>query len=133
MSFLCERCGAEFEELQEYKDHKVDHVQGRVANKSVEELAGIMDAPDMGTPGPTATGEQIQAEPLKPTTKPTKPPWSEPEPITLTYRYDGNCPTCRGAVETLDLEGVADKGKVVVVAWCPACKKKVSQRIVVKL
>jgi hypothetical protein len=138
MSYLCEKCGAEFEELSEYKDHRVNHQLGRIPAKSVEELTGF-EPPEMGVPGPTATGEQITAEPLQPTTAPTKAPWHEPEKLDLVYKYEGECPTCRNQVETLVLDDVLQKGevtiksKVIVVAWCNHCHKKLRQRIVTKL
>lgn len=51
------------------------------------------------------------------------------DPIVLNYQYSGHCPTCKHKVETLVLAGIMDD-KVVAVAWCSTCKKKVNQQIV---
>ena len=134
MAYLCERCGAEFEQRQEYKDHQVDHMMGRAEDKSVEELVGgedvmaepIEETPGeaLGKPGKTATGQKVERE----------KPWSKPRPLNLEYHYDGDCPDCGKAVETLEIDDVLDdKKKQVVVAWCVGCKKKLRQRQVAKL
>ena len=74
-----------------------------------------------------------------------KPPVIE---LNLKYSYEGMCTYCKDTpVETIELEDVIsvkrkfqkeDQGKtvsskVVVVAWCPKCRRKVRQRQVHKL
>jgi hypothetical protein len=147
MSFICEMCGAEFELHNEYKQHKTDHVLGRVPAKAVDELVGgeplkeeVITAPPIIEKPPKG---QYNAPPSSgvPQNAPKAPPlWSAAvqqelkSPPKLTYKYVGRCHTCTTELETLTLEGVAaDRSKVVAVAWCPNCKKQVSQQIVSQL
>jgi DNA-directed RNA polymerase subunit RPC12/RpoP len=132
MPYLCERCGAQFENRREYKEHQTDHMLGRAEEKSVDELVGgedivaepIEETPDLGIPGPTATGQQLEK----------KRPWDKPEQLRLQYKYTGGCPNCGKDVETLEIDDVlADKKKQVVIAWCGHCHKKLRQRQVSKL
>ena len=68
--------------------------------------------------------------------------------LNLRYTYEGMCTYCKDTlVDTIELEDVIsvkrkfqkdDQGKtvnskIVVVAWCPKCKRKVRQRQVYKL
>lgn len=71
----------------------------------------------MGKVDKTATEEYI---------KPTK------TDVTLEYHYSGTH-KCGTQAETIILDDVAGKDKVVAVAWCPTCKEKFRQRITHKL
>ena len=142
-NLLCEKCGAQFVNIQEYREHKVDHALGRVEERSVEQLVG-------GDPTPEEAPQEIIAEPLadnipaKSAKKDEKPPWADQPTVSkdnrkkqgsrLIYKYDGYCNHCGGEVETLEIDGVLeDQKKQIVIAWCPSCKKKLKQRQVLKL
>lgn len=141
-TLLCERCGQTFTDHGTYKQHKTDHQLGKIADKTAEDLArelGGLDplVPPIPNPKPT----QPDAPQPKPKNKPTAP-WQQADTleqrkksaITLVYRYEGYCPKCAGNLETIELDDVADdKKKVVVIAWCGECKKKLRQTIVSKL
>lgn len=138
MSYVCEKCGAQFELRSEYKEHQADHMLGRAEEKPVDELVGGQDIvaepivePAIGQPGPTATEKEIESRPWN-----KEPPMEQRKKIgiSLQYHYDGFCEVCGSAPETLELEGVVpDSSKVVVLAWCPKCKKKLHQRQVLNL
>ena len=132
--WVCEKCGAQFAQRIEYKEHQAAHMTGRAEEKSVEELVGgkdivaepIIEVPDMGIPGPTATEKEIESRPWN-----KEPPLEQRKKVgvSLKYHYEGFCEICGTAPETLELDGVVpDSSKVVTVAWCPKCKKKLHQR-----
>lgn len=117
MPFMCEKCGDEFTDHDQYLEHRTGHITGRIPVKTIEELRGepgpeahepeIIEAPALGVPGPTATEQQFK-------------PWSK-EPIRLTYQYNGSCPKCSRPVKTIVLDKVMPRSKkIVVVAWCEA-------------
>ena len=60
------------------------------------------------------------------------PPEKKKQKIELIYKYIGQCPDCGTEVDTIPLE-MEKKTKVVMVAWCPSCKKSLEQKEVVKL
>ncbi|HHT9145260.1 MAG TPA: hypothetical protein ACFYD4_06195 [Candidatus Wunengus sp. YC61] len=131
-TYLCEKCGHVTWNVDEYKKHKVDHQLGKVT-KFIHPVTGEEldqpkpDAPvDVSKPAPVAPQEAPKPEvPVSVVIK--------PEVLELTYVYKGNCGICRTNVETINLEGVAVKTKTIIVAWCPVCKKNVTQRIVARL
>jgi hypothetical protein len=75
-------------------------------------------------------GHKIDKPQVIPTTPPPTIQIKEKE-LELVYKYIGNCPTCHAPVDTIPLEST--KEKIIVVAWCPACKKNLKQRGVEKL
>lgn len=128
--FVCEKCGAEFVSQEEYRDHKQDHNLGKVKDKDYETLLK-----EQG-------GDDIQAEPVKspaPKQKASRPWVDDMEErkqskIELVYHYEGWCNDCGGELQTITLDDVVDdKNKVVLVAWCKECGKKMRQRTVAKL
>jgi len=67
---------------------------------------------------------------------PPKAPPNAPPKIPLpklTYTWVGNCYSCNTGVETIPLDVDARTKGIIVIAWCPSCKKKLSQRSVAKL
>ncbi len=42
-------------------------------------------------------------------------------PIRLVYKYEGTCEECSGELDTI---GAKVGEKVVMIAYCPACKKQ---------
>ena len=139
-SWLCERCGSEFKTDTEYKQHKIDHMQGRVSDKKIDPIVGPVEeipaeAPEKPVQAPTPD-EKAQAAWNKATPVKTELIIAKPkqEPITLHYAYSGTCPTCSTPVETIPLEVELDKTKkVICVAWCPNEKRNIQQRTVAKL
>ena len=138
MSHKCEACSQVFKTKEEYDEHRVDHMMGRVPDKDVDEMI------DRGTE--EQKHDEIMAEPIveeaplgkvPPTATQThaEKPWVKKEkiPIKLVYKYEGSCEKCEGELDTLEIDAVAEKGKIVVVGWCNACKKQVRQRTVIKL
>lgn len=137
--FKCEKCGQTFNDVNKYRGHRVDHAQGRVQAK-IDQKPQRVEIKSLPTPKRTAaeikeaTVENIVEKPKK------KPPVSPPptvskEKIKLKYKYEGAC-NCGQVVDTLELDGVV-KGEenktVVLLAWCPSCKKQVRQRTTHKL
>src|SRR3990167_9473037 len=66
-TFTCERCTAQLKTDQEYKQHKIDHSLGKIADRKIDPVAGPIE-------------EEI--EPLKPITPPTpeekaQAPWNK--------------------------------------------------------
>lgn len=131
--FVCEKCGRQFANVNEYRQHKIEHTRGVQFDDITQ-------------------GEDIIAEPIKAINedelkaKPGElqevkaPEWAKSTEdrkkagIKLVYHYDGYCSTCASPVETLELDDILeDKKKIVVVAWCSSCKKKLRQRQVLKL
>jgi hypothetical protein len=54
----------------------------------------------------------------------------KPKPIELTYKYIGQCPECRGEVDTIMME----VGKSTrAIAYCVNCRKKLSEKKVKSL
>lgn len=120
-TFLCERCGAEFQGEGEYRQHKVDHSLGKIKDVSINPVTGEEDVePEVAPEGKAA--------------KPTVPPVLAKEevirPIKLKYLYEGRCPECLTPVETIELD-VANHH--VAIAYCPNCKQQRAQREVVSL
>lgn len=119
--WLCERCGHESKTNEEYKTHKVDHMQGRISDKKFDRETGTMEekpAPKKAKfeiPKPSLSAAQIDKDKTK--------------PIKLKYVYEGNC-KCGAKAMTLEV----DIGKVhFVVAHCSKCSKQITQRKVTKL
>ena len=116
-TWICEKCDATFADNQKYKQHKVDHMQGRAVEKRVD----------------LVTGEEIKPPSKRAENKPPKPVVTKKEPskpIKLTYVYQGNCKDCGKSVETLELD-VANKH--IVLAYCTPCHKQWKSREVVVL
>lgn len=126
--YVCEKCQEKFDDAMDYNQHKLDHQNGLLDDYEIDD-AGIVgpakpkvvEAEALGKlpPAGTATGKQLKRP--------------EPKPPMLLYTYTGehNCGT---QLETITLDNVlSDKDKVIVVAWCPDCRVKVTQRTVVKL
>lgn len=123
-SWLCERCGAQFKDNALYKQHRVDHMQGRIPDKKVDPVSGEeiptkKDKPEV-KPVPTQSAAQIKD--------------AKPKKISLKYVFEGNC-ECGAKVDTLELDVGSDNTvrDHVVLAWCQNCKKQLRQRSVKKL
>lgn len=102
-----------------------DEETGAKEFNTLEELQAHQKAFHSGKK-PVESPVEIPAE------KPPEPPIEKSEvpaqkPV-LTYRYEGSC--CGVPLETIPLEMGQ---KVMVVAWCSACKQKKDQREVAKL
>ena len=117
MAFICENCNAEFEQTpkgkQEWLLHRATHKKGTAPTEPKGEKS--MSAKEI---------KQQQAEEQK-TRKPKK--------ATLSYRWEGECPTCFGVLDSIMIEAGQEKGKVVTVAFCTHCKNEVAHRQVDKL
>jgi len=50
-----------------------------------------------------------------------------PTPITLDYKYSGQCPDCRCEVKTLQVKLGND---LIIVCYCLSCDKKITEQIV---
>lgn len=130
-SWLCEKCAAEFKTDAEYKQHKVDHMLGKLTDKKIDPIAGPIEETSAQAPVVASTPQQKAQAPwnsgdVKPTPKLS-------DPIMLKYIYTGTCP-CGAAIETIPLDIDVDKQKkYVVIAWCPVEKKNIQQRMVNKL
>lgn len=72
-------------------------------------------------------------KPKPPVKTPNLPPPPKPEPVKLTYTWIGSCPHCNVPIETIPLDIDARTKSIVVIAWCPSCKKKLEQQEVAKL
>jgi len=156
--WVCERCGAQFEARDEYKAHKLEHMHGNIPDKSVSELMGVEppeplaqadDQPIVADPNIDYSGADGKnpppATPIPPAAKElldqAKAQWNQipdkdkkKQGTKLVYHFEGWCNKCAGEVETLTIDGVVeDQKKQVVIAWCPACKKQLKQRTVIKL
>jgi len=112
MCALCfnEKTGPmEFETEEDYKEHnRKYHPTGEPnVQKPVEKPKITEELPELAKP--------------------------QPQPIQLTYKYIGTCSFCKGEVETIELDVGVKIKEHVCLAWCNNCKKKLSQRKVVKL
>ena len=119
-------CSMEFPSEEEFQAHKDSNHQTK----------GVPLVPPGETVDP-AFIEQVQrieqkkkeeAEQSHPVAadRPELPPSA---PITLTYRYTGQCPDCRREVVTFPMDvKIKDVACHVVVAYCEGCKKQVESR-----
>ena len=108
-TWLCEICGAEPPTLVEYKQHKADHLIGKV----ISEVAAK-----------SSTASKVSSKP--PSLQKT-----DTKPIILIYQYKGDCPKCNREVATLEVDSEGDK--LSVVAYCIFCKKQYNTQKVQKL
>jgi len=117
MSYLCVQCSTEqnpveFEDRASYMDHMREHKEGKIIIAKDKEP----QKPVSGLP------QAVKVEPPKVETPPA--------PLKLGYLWEGQCPDCRGPIDTL----MIDVGtKTVAVAYCNRCKKQKAEKTVVKL
>ncbi len=122
---LCIQCGMEFPNDEVYQKHKSSghKIKGTsILPTSIPESA-------IPTPEFIAQVQQIEQKESE-VEKVSRPTVPDPTPITLTYKYIGQCPTCRNEVTTLELEIKED---YFVSAYCLNCKKQLSNKKVTKL
>lgn len=130
-SFVCEKCGQEFSNQSEYRDHKVDHMLGQAGQRETAEHIG-----DPGTP-PTATEQPTGDAPPKASAQAA--PWQnrledrKNQGLELAYHYRGYCFDCGNEVETITLDDVGGRWKCLVLAYCPECKEQKHKEVVHKL
>lgn len=138
MKVLCMVCPLGTPEIPEenYKKHMEIHggsqAAGRMINQNVPPLPTGVTPSDLPSPEFLQTVAEMDAAKLTP-----KPPVTQPtvkitppaNPIQLTYRYTGNCPTGH-AVATLEMDV---EGKHFVVAYCLAESRQIESREVAKL
>jgi hypothetical protein len=152
---MCERCGEQLKSNVDYLNHKEKHNLGLIPNRTMddiyeeERLAGlppeseaiiadpIIEKPNLrqqATPSPSGNAtDPPDLGKIPSTGTATAAQWRAKKGIALIYKYDGYC-DCGFEVDTLTLDEITDdKKKVVVVAWCNNCKKKLQQRTVTKL
>lgn len=116
MSYLCEACNKEFPKTPQGRNEWLAH-------RATHQNTG------MGTPGKTATGEEVKRSMSAKEIKEKR----TPKPIELTYQWAGECPDCFTPLESLLIQAGQEKGKAVAVAFCSRCKKQVRERVVSKL
>lgn len=109
-TWMCDKCTddegmpMEFKTFEEYGKHNDSHSKVQEPEKVVNESPTILP--------------EVKEERLK---------------TSLVYRWEGQCGECGGQVETIPLDVDKRTNDLVVVCWCPVCKRKVDQRTVVKL
>lgn len=59
------------------------------------------------------------------------PPSKVRKPIVLVYKYEGTCPDCDGRLDTINVD--LKNHKLMVIAYCPFCKKQFTQKEVVPI
>lgn len=124
----CYRCDKTFPKtpkgIMAYRLHKEDHRIGKEVNKIAKKPDIILDI---------HKDKPVVEKPakVKPVIKPDVPKIVpvKPEPIKLTYKYVGNCPTCGSEVDTLEV----DLDKFVIIAYCQSCHKQLRHKPVAKL
>ena len=130
-----------FKTEAEYKSHKVDHMLGRIPDRDVDEMIENDEESNKditAEPILIEKGKEVSKNDLENKQgKIIEAEWNKPKPKDnpprLVYTYEGVC-TCGSDLDTLEIDDVlSDKKKIVVVAWCPSCKKKIRQRQVFKL
>lgn len=119
---ICVQCSQEFPSDDVFQEHKKSgHVtQGR----------------PLVPPGQDVDPELLQQiqriEEKKKDPEPEVPQKVElppPTPITLSYRYTGQCPTCRREVVTFPMDvKIKDVECHVVIAYCENCKTQLQSR-----
>lgn len=128
----CFQCDFVAKGADAYHTHRADHKSGKIKLKipNRPDSIGSMPMPDelKGTLIPKKKEKPVKTDPTpQPKSKPVDkrtPPKVKAEAPRLEYHYEGNCIKCGHEVETLTLDDVAGKDKVVVVAWCPEHKKQ---------
>ena len=115
-TWICPHCRdkdempLEFKEFEVWKEHMKQH-------KTPPKKKEPVKSPLSGSQTPEKVGL----------------PKTETEPIRLVYKYEGKCSNCGVAVDTIELDIDKRTNDYYQVAWCPACKKKIKQRLVAKL
>lgn len=136
--YKCQLCEDEFMILLELQEHMRWHDQ--LTQKSKQKVKRPSKTEELGlTREPTPeevlgknrrespTGEYARPS-LKDVVRPVPPPpVTVAKPIQLKYKYEGQCPTCKGDVVTIEID--LDE-KNAVSAYCVACDKKIAQKLV---
>lgn len=120
---ICMKCSLEFSTESEFSVHKSG---GHVDKSKGLPLVGPGVEPDPEFAATVArleakASEPVQTTPPVPTPRPELP---DPKPIVLTYHYEGDCPTCRNPITTLEL----DVDTHAVIAYCTRCNKQLEVR-----
>ena len=121
---LCISCGMEFPSEEAFQAHKDGghKTKGDIVSPVTASLPNqdFIDAVNRIEKKDTPSKEDQQKDLKMP----------EPKPISLTYLYVGECPTCRGPVTTLEI----DIEKIhMCICYCNNCKKQLESRKVEKL
>jgi hypothetical protein len=135
-------CNIEFDSEEYYLIHKKSGHQG-----SLDHAVSI-ETPPIPTPPPGVPKDALPSKefmetinrieqkknttPPAPSTPPSRHPTELPEvkSVQLTYKFIGECPEHRVAVDTLELDIL---NKHFCVAVCPSCRKQLLTREVAKL
>lgn len=121
-------CNQEFASDALFQQHKQSGHQTK--GSSLEPLPTTA----MPTPEFMEAVQRIEAEVLAPSPKLNNPAVAldgtklevpEPKPIKLKYVFEGDCPTCRKPVSTLELQV---KDSHFVIAYCETCKQQLQER-----
>lgn len=135
----CEKCGFTTEDLEIYRQHRVDHALGKVNDAlpvptkptEIAFIPKVEETTEIPTP-PSKSAKEILEEKKQPS--PQQPPKQAVKPATqpvrLRYKYEGVCKKCGNEVETLYLDV---EEKYVVVAFCNSCHEQIMSRPVAKL
>lgn len=140
MKVVCINCpeGAPEIDEEEYAQHmSLKHPSGQLGTlankknvpKSPSNLPPGINPSDLPDPTFLETVKMIEQESQKPPTSqsskpqdstvkvspPSSTPVAETKPITLTYKYEGSCPTCNTPVNTIMVDL---KGSLHAIAFC---------------
>lgn len=132
MGMMCITCSLDFPTDADFLVHKKSGHTDMTKGTPLDGPSAVVVGPDIKpTEEFAAQVARIEAKANEPPPAPPKPNFPErpilpdPKPITLTYNYIGECPTCRNPVSTLEL----DVAKVhCVVAFCARCNKQLASR-----
>lgn len=121
---LCVPCSMEFSTETDYVIHK----KGGHVDKSKGLL--VVGPNSEVDPEFAATVARIEAKKNEPPTPDTpapvqRPELPDPKPVKLTYHFEGECPTCRNPVTTLELDIDSTHA---VIAHCVKCNKQLEAR-----
>lgn len=123
---MCIPCSLDFPDDATFLVHKKS---GHVDKSKGLPVVGPDQNPD---PEFAATVARIEAKKNEPETPPepvpnlpARPEIPDPKPVKLTYHYEGECPTCRNPVTTLELDIDSTHA---VIAHCVKCNKQLEAR-----
>ena len=117
---LCIPCNQEFPSEASFQEHK----------KSGHKTKGVSLVAPQGTPTPEFLEQVQRIEGKKEPVDNTNLKMPDPKPISLTYVFVGECPSCHGPVTTLEVDVEKEH---VCICYCNNEKKQLESRKVEKL